>query len=208
MQEFVDFLLGETKNESIGFRTWNGRTAGVFAPLEDHWGERTTLPIKKVLSYIKAKTNDAVLDFFNLAKQHPGGWVSVSNDPCFKEAMSNAPSLAQLFAEDGSFLGLLFGGHSPSFETAEEVKQGLDDEGDEEITIEDVVYQQQEALIAKKYGKAVADRANYGWGSSSGRIETKVYRSNGTMILISTFDEDDNPSFPQTIDHSWEPYGR
>ena len=70
---------------------------------------------------------------------------------------------------------------------------------------DDEIYRQQHKLISKKHGKDVADKANYGWGSSSDdssiSTATKVYHPKGPSVLVS---EATHPS--EDIHHRWERY--
>jgi len=73
-----------------------------------------------------------------------------------------------------------------------------------EEKIEDLIYDQQYKMIKKKYGAAVADKANYGWGVSGDEhyvsIATKVYVGTGKVLLS----EADYPSLSPT--HDWRDY--
>lgn len=45
---------------------------------------------------------------------------------------------------------------------------------------------EQHRVIANRFGKDTADRANYGWGDNGeGSVATKVYRSKGARVLTS-----------------------
>lgn len=73
------------------------------------------------------------------------------------------------------------------------------------MSTEDKIYDEQHKMITDKYGKDVADKANYGWGVSEddGRLSvaTKVYHPKGAKVLTSNSEHPDLP-----FDHNWEKY--
>src|SRR4051812_43425179 len=55
----------------------------------------------------------------------------------------------------------------------------------------DYVIKQQYQLIKNKFGKRLADSANYGWGQSDESCATKIYTNPEPTILQSSWDPAD-----------------
>lgn len=74
---------------------------------------------------------------------------------------------------------------------------------------EERIYAEQERMIARRFGRDVADHANYGWCIEGGRdyvsVETKVYAYERTLILRSIALKGRTTQTPR-IKHEWADY--
>lgn len=81
-------------------------------------------------------------------------------------------------------------------------EQHVEDGGDK---LMDKALDIQYKTISKKFGKRIADNANYGWGQSDGSIATKVYTGSKGIWICNTY-YDENGSLDQEFETSLEPY--